>query len=335
MKTHRWIAVLIILTSASIYAEVYRGYQTEGDKKCTGEFVIAGSIKELEKYDNQNDDWTLRSYKRVVPPGVCEEYTGTITIEEGDTIITPSLLDDPSAAPAVVFIPTPFPVPMLSSDFDAKKNQKLLDSWQPRTSEIPPIAAWIGTETDTMWTHITPYEWEITREPGDGSYAKLISDEKPYKIKIYIENIYRAAQANNLPPEHLIIQAQMEEHIHAIQLDAEENDGDKLRKLTLADEFAVEMEAKLLIQEIIWPYLYGMQPPYLMRLVEKPDDYDQKRDEYNDLWVKEKQQGLNILEQYRLYALEKYFKNDVPKVTSYPNPRYEGESNTGDEEETE
>ena len=78
-----------------------------------------------------------------------------------------------------------------------------------------------------------------------------------------------------------------------------------------------------------------MQPPYLMRQVEKPDDYDQKRDEYNDLWVKEKRQGLNILEQYRLYALEKYFKNDVPKVTSYPNPHYEGESNTGDEEETE
>lgn len=332
MKTHRWIAVLTILTSVSIYAEVevYRGYQTEGDKKCTEEFVIAGSIKELEKHDKQNDDWTLRSYKRVVPPGECEEYTGT----PSPIFVSPASLPDNTAAP-VVFIPTPFPVRMLSSDFDAKKNQELLNSWQPRTTEIPPIAAWVGPETDTMWTHITPYLWEITREPGDGSYAKLIFDEKPYKIKIYIENIYRDAQANNLPLEHLIIQAQMEEHIHAIQLDAEENDGDKLRKLTLADEFAVEMEAKLLIEEIIWPYLYGMQPPYLMRRVEKPADYDDKRKEYNDLWVKEKGQGLNILEQYRLYALEKYFKNDVPKVTSYPNPHYEGESNTGDEEETE
>ena len=113
----------------------------------------------------------------------------------------------------------------------------------------------MGTETDTVWTHITPYDWEITHEPGDGAYATL-SDERPYKIKIFIENIYRMAKANNLPFEHAVMQAQMEEHIHAIQLDAEENDGDKLRKLTVADEFAVEVEAKTLIQEIIWPYVY-------------------------------------------------------------------------------
>ena len=56
------------------------------------------------------------------------------------------------------------------------------------------IANWVGTETDTVWTHITPYDWEITREPGDGAYAKLIMTRNPTNLK-YLLNIYRHAQA--------------------------------------------------------------------------------------------------------------------------------------------
>ena len=327
MKIPHWIAVLTLLASVSLYAEVYVGYQTSDCSK-EKDFVIAGSVQELKKYDNQNDDWTLRSYKRVDPPEDCVEYTGSVK----SPFVTPGSLPDNTEA-AVVFIPAPFPVEILSSDFDAEKNQELLDSWQPETAKREPIATWVGPETDTMWTHITPYEWEITSEPSGGTYGSLIFFEKPYKIKIYIETIYRDAKANNLPFEHVVMQVQMEEHIHAIQLDAEENDADKLRKLTRADEFAMDFEAKTLIQEVIWPYIYGMQPPYLMRPVEKPADYDANREEYNELWVKDKLYGLNWFDNKRFLELDEYFTDDVPKVNSYPNPNYEGESNTGDEEE--
>ena len=69
-----------------------------------------------------------------------------------------------------------------------------------------------------------------------------------------------------------------------------------------------------------------------MRPVEKPADYDANREEYNDLWVELKRYGLDIIRQYRFEQLETYFEDDVLKVISRPNPNYEGESNTGDEE---
>lgn len=335
MKLPYLIAVFTLLVSVSLYALVYGGYQTL-DCSIGESHITAGSVDQLERYDDQNNDFELKSYRILSPNlGECVQYTDSssedVDVVEGGPNFTPGM--DPGKTKAVVFIPQPFPVAFLVQDFDAEKNQELLDDWQSKTN-IAPIVNWVGIETGIKWTAITPYEWEITREPLLGAFGRVNWLKNPPKIEMWIENIYREAKANNLPFEHVVMQIQMEEHIHALQADTEENDGDKLKRPTPADIFAMEVEAKTFIQEIIWPYVYGMQPPYLMRPVEKPADYDDNREEYNKLRSDLITYGLNGIQRLRYNYLEGYFANPdkVPKVISDPNPNYQGESNTGEED---
>ena len=330
-KPHHWIAVLTILASVSLYAEVevYRGYQTEGDEKCTGEFVIAGSVKALKKYDNQNDDWTLRSYIRVLPPGECKEYTGSTPI-----FVTPGSLPGNTEAP-VVFMPNPFPIPILSSAFDAEKNQELLDSWLPETEKRAPIANWVGDYSDATWATSVSVEWKVGTIADHENTAHIDFEPNPWEISVFPERIYRIAKANGLPPEHLVIYAQMEELIHAKQGKARAEvygkSEDVFEGFDLADFHAMEVEAKLFIQELIWPLLYGMLPPVLLEPLENNpafEDYWEHREEYLKLFEKD-QEEITEPDELRFEVLKTYFRN-LPTVKSRINPDYEGKE--GDDE---
>ena len=335
MKTHRWIAVLIILTSVSLYAEVevevYNGYQTSNCSE-EKEFVIAGSVEELKKYHYQNDDWTLRSYKRVAPPGECKEYTGSEDVQ--DTFVTPAALPDNTEAP-VVFIPAPFPVPILWDNFDAEKNQELLDSWLPETEKRAPIATWVGVYSGATWSTSVSVEWKVGTSADHEHAAHIDFEPNPWEISVFPERIYRKAKANGIPPEHLVIQAQMEEHIHALQGKARAEvygkSEDEFEGFSIADSHAMEVEAKSSIQTIIWPFLYGMLPPLVLEPLENNpafEDYWENRKEYFELLEKEVEE-VTKADRNRFKELQEYFIN-LPPVKSRINLDYEGKE--GDEE---
>ena len=329
MKILHWIAVLTLLASVSLYAEVYVGYQTSNCSK-EKEFVIAGSVEELEKYDNQNDDWVLRSYRRVSPPEDCVEYTGSEDVKKN--FVTPRSLPANTEAP-VVFIPHPFPVPIIWNDFDAEKNQELLDSWLPETAHREPIANWVGTESDATWSTHTPAEaeWSAPAVPKFGEPLTVLGrvdfSTSPWKIEIYAERIYRRAQANGIPEEHLLKNTQMEEYIYVLQGKAAQKMGRNVG--TVADKFAWEVEAKLLRQEIIWPYLYGTLPPMLLdsSTAVKDPDYDENREKFHELDKKLSKHGKLIGSDAEEYLeLLGYFNTiNANLVASRINPNYEGE----------
>lgn len=348
MKILHWIAVLTILASISLYAEVevYRGYQTEGDKKCTGDFVIAGSVKELRKYDNQNDDWTLRSYIRVLPPGECKENTGSNPV-----FVTPGSLPGETEDVALVFFPA-F-MPRLAGDFDAEANQKLLAVWQEKTDNIPHIAGWVGETTLTTWSSTTPAEWNTEEFPPTvDMLGQLLADSDPLRINIYGDNISREAGAEEISFNDLVIAVQMEEHIHALQIttlkEKLENDLEQLpddfelpgtltfqeylQLVGLADLFIMEVEAKTFIYKKGFPYVFGRQAPTkLSPKVTIPDDYYEKRLKFHELAKKLYIGTITEPEgEVFLKSLE-YFESLLP-VFSVNNPDYSKQAEREDED---
>ena len=286
MKISHWVAVLTLLASVSLYAEVevYRGYQTEGDEKCTGDFVIAGSVKELRKYDKQNDDWTLRSYIRVVPPDECKEYTGSNPV-----FVTPGSLPGKTEAPKV-YIPVVFPI--LDGDLiSTERVKELLEYWRSKTEDIPPIVNWVGKETGARSSPTTEPEWKISVFPPDSvRRGDLNIKYDPWRITLYVNNITIHATSNDIPPQDLAMNVQMEEYIHAAQVEALINlygiTKEEFRFFSEPDKYIMEIEAKTHIQDTMWPLLFGILPPTLMHAPPKPDGFDEKLPEFRELLKK-------------------------------------------------
>ncbi|MYK43990.1 MAG: hypothetical protein F4039_07885, partial [Gammaproteobacteria bacterium] len=172
---------------------------------------------------------------------------------------------------SVVFLPVPIPFTVPWADFDEEKNQELLDSWLEKAVER--LADWEGIYSGATLSTEIEVEWKINKTLNDpetehGRLAQIDFSKEPWEIEVFLENIYTKANAHKIPPEHLIIYAQMEEIIHAKQGAALDTHEDGKGYDGRVDLIAMEIEAKLEIENEMWPILYGMLPPMLMVIPE-------------------------------------------------------------------
>ncbi len=328
MKIYRIIVPLLLFVGVSTNADTYRGYRTTD---CTGEYLIATSLIDLYKQDGQEgpdgEIWNFESYIELPFIEDCRRFSGTISI-----IVKILLANDDT--PPVVFFPTPIPFTVPWADFDEEKNQELLDSWLEKAVER--LAGWEGTEsTATLATEIE-VEWKINKTLNDpetehGRLAQIDFSKEPWEIEVFLENIYTKANAHQIPPQHLIIYAQMEEIIHAKQGAALDPWEDGSGYDPRADPIAMEVEAKLSIENEFWPILYGMLPPLLMVIPDPPVDknYHKNREEFHKLVKKLINKGKLKGEDVRTYeSLLEYFEtlNKKTQIVGAINAKYEGKA---------
>ncbi|MYF54130.1 MAG: hypothetical protein F4166_10050 [Gammaproteobacteria bacterium] len=328
MKVYWLIIPLLLFVGVSMYADIYRGYRTID---CTGEYLIADSLIDLYKQDGQEgpdgEVWNFESYIELPFIEDCRRFSGTVSI-----IVKILLANDDT--PPVVFLPAPFPFTVPWADFDEEKNQELLDSWLPKAKKRR--ADWEGIYSGaTLSTEVT-VEWKLNKDIQDeterNTLAQIDFEKDPWEIEIFLRNIYVIANAHQIPPQHLIIYAQMEELIHAKQAKKlAERDGmstDEFEGFDLADFHAMEVEAKITIEEEVWPILYGILPPLLLEPLENNpafEDYWENREEYYELVEKERNGEIEEPDVERFEALKEYFRN-LPLVGSRINQKYEGKA---------
>lgn len=87
----------------------------------------------------------------------------------------------------------------------------------------------------------------------------------------------------------------------------------------------MEVEAKLAIEQLVWPIIYGTLPPLLLEPLENNpafEDYWENWEEFYNLLEKDRN-GEEITEDdaKRFKELEDYFSN-LPPVGSRINPKY-------------
>ena len=328
MKVYWLIIPLLLFVGVSTYADIYRGYRTID---CTGEYLIADSLIDLYKQDGQEgpdgEVWNFESYIELPFIEECRKFSGTVAI-----IVKILLANDDT--PPVVFLPVPIPFTIPFADFDEKANQKLLDSWLEKAVERLPD--WRGTEsTATLATEIE-VEWKINKTLNDpetehGRLAQIDFKKEPWEIELFLDNIYKKAMVHKIPPEHLIILAQMEEIIHAKQGAALDPWEDGTGYDPRADPIAMEVEAKLDIENKFWPILYGMYPPMIMVIPDPPVDknYHKKREAFHKLVKKLINKGkLGKTDTNRYDDLLKYFEtlNETTQIVGAINAKYEGKA---------
>lgn len=283
MKRHYCITfAFLTLIGISVHA-TFNGYRTID---CTGDFLIAASWIDLVKQDGQEgpdgEIWDFESYIELPEIEDCKTFSTANSII-GNKIILP-----PDDYAPVVFLPTPFPRPVLWADFDEETNAVLLDSWLSETVDHEVISNIILTRfKNKQWSTEIPAEYRVLpviNTENLGRLAEIVFKEQPWDINVYSGNIKRVGDLKKIPPEHLAIYAQMEEHIHGLQGLADYlKDG---KGHTIADHIAAEVEAKHIIQFIIWPILYGTLPPLLIDpegVANIPEEYWENRERFQEL----------------------------------------------------
>lgn len=349
MKIYRLIVVLLVLLVATTHAYgVVRGYENE---RCKGEFAIAADVATLLYWDGKKINgkvWHFKSYIKLPNTDTCHPLTGQSI---SDKTIAPSA---PAGIPNPIFIPA-F-IPRIAGDFDADANQTLLDVWQEKTDDIPYITGWVGETTRTTWSSITPAEWDTEAFPPTVTmHAEVLADRDPLRINIYVDNIRRDAAAEDISFNDLVIDVQMEEHIHALQITTlkenikneleqlpddfelpnDFNFQELLQTLLIADELIMEVEAKTFIHEIIYPYVFGRPSP--TKIDPKftiPDDYYEKRLKFHQLAKKLHYGTIKQPEAIKYKELIEYFSS-LPQVGSVKNPDYEKQVEPEDSEQHE
>ena len=334
MKTHKIIVPLLLILFIGVNTQesgegIHRGYES---LDCTGEFLIAASFIDLVRQDGRKDSngkvWNFKTYIRLPSIDECEDF------DKSGTIIGKKIVVSPDNYKPVVFLPAPIPFTIPFADFDEEANQKLLDSWLDKAVERLPD--WRGTEsTATLATEIE-VEWKINKTLNDpetehGRLAQIDFKKEPWEIELFLDNIYKKAMVHKIPPEHLIILAQMEEIIHAKQGAALDPWEDGTGYDPRADPIAMEVEAKLDIENKFWPILYGMYPPMIMVIPDPPVDknYHKNREEFHKLVKKLINKGKLKREDVRTYdRLLEYFEtlNETTQIVSGINAEYEGKA---------
>lgn len=125
MKVYRLVVALLVLLGASTHTHgVVNGYETPD---CSGDFVIADSLETLRHWHGKKFNgkvWRFKSYQTVIDIEDDESVGDCMRFTSSYPIIVP---DEPVKDPKPIFLPA-F-IPRLEGDFDAEKNQKLLDLW--------------------------------------------------------------------------------------------------------------------------------------------------------------------------------------------------------------
>lgn len=240
-------------------------------------------------------------------------------------------LPSPTSGPPLPDAPSPINI-IFGSVLTEAEHNVLLRFWKGLVENETVIQNWVGM-FGTTWSNNTEAEWNITDRPeGSTALAIIWPNRDPVTIDIYGSEIISAANENNIPPDDLLMQVQLEEHIHSIQ-NKQLNDNEN-RKWNLSDSYAFELEAKLFIETRFWPTIFGKAPPLTMtRVDEHPADFDANRKRFNELHPRK--DSLNTDEQEKYDDLIEYFtdlKEKIRKNLVY-NTNYNKKDKGGESEE--
>ncbi|MDE0645064.1 MAG: hypothetical protein OXH84_02340 [Gammaproteobacteria bacterium] len=361
MKISRIIVALLVLLGVSVHTHgIVNGYETPD---CSGDFVIADSLATLIYWDGKEFNgkvWNFESYQKLtdIEDGEDEENIGDC-IRFSSSPLYASLIQQ-----AKVYKPVFLPafILRLEGDFDAEKNQKLLDLWKQKTMHNPYINGQALPHTNTIFSSETPAEWDTT-QPGYfytennktyRVYGEVIVDD-PLKINIYAHNIRIKANSEDIDFEDFVISTQMEEHIHALQIKALETDlrnelAGKPKEYQLneeefqvlfkivikAEKLIMDKEAKEFRQNVLFPYVFGRPAPMILDPeFTIPNDYEENRKKFRELAIKNISENADISEMIEYTKLLVDWIVELETPTSVVNPDYRKQQEREDSEEHE
>ncbi len=356
MKTHKIIVVLLILLGVSAYANdnEVEGF-TEDD--CDGDSHVATSYSELKDMHESNDnEWEFKSYWYTSNKNECLEYE-----EDMEEIVvigqrlpgsssgsggggggnsTGGVSTPPSQGSHGVGGP-----PDPAEEFTEEMHEQLKDCWLDKAAESADVRGWVGKQTDATWRDDTTETWTSETPAEDlETMGNLDYTIDPMAVYIFPKNISRYATENNIPFDHLVMYVQMEEFIHVLQVTAERNDDDEHDNPTKADKLAYEIEAKS-ARNKFWLAIFGIEAPFHPPADSIPEQYDEDRERYNELLIKEENGTLvvdpdadpPIDEVAELANLDSLFDdvNEDIYPDQDPNESYDTDADLGCAEETE
>lgn len=311
MKIYRSIVPLLLFFGGANLYGVPGGVNGFNESDCSGlNSVWAPNLEALERRNKRNG-WDFKGFTYENDERqTCHEYT------QSRTSPTPIPNFPDNSGGSIVNIPpvnVPFPLKVIHGNvLTESAHAYLLSFWKGLVENETVIQDWVGM-FDTTWSNKTEAKWNIKDHPPKGKTALGWFDpkKKPPEIDIFGSRIIEKANEVGIPPEHLVIQVQLEEHIHSIQ-NKQLNDRED-RKWNVSDTYAFELEAKKLIQEIIWPQIFGKAPPLLFNFLNHPDaDYEANRKKFNELHPR--RNSLDKNEQKIYDKLKDYFEGLKTKV---------------------
>ena len=326
MKTYKIIVVLSILLTVSVYAndEEVTGF-TEED--CDGDSHTATSLQELiDLHKDQNSDWKFKSYYYTNDSEECLPFEVDDDEDMEEIVVIGIRLPN---------IPTPITGGFgggvggssnisgdstVADEYGFEENQKQLDCWYKKLMDLGKLQKWFGEYTDAKYTSPIGHSWSFPEDDDDGPYGSTVTPlpenvtsakDASLTILIYPQRIYKLHQETGIPFNHLIMYAQMEELVHALQAAYERTDDDKIWVPDWSiEQLMSELEAKETVEDW-WKERFGVLPPFLApENITKPEGYDKNLKRYYELYEKQRDSSLEPEEQTEFDALVNYFEEN-------------------------
>lgn len=346
MKIHKIIVVLLILLTVSAYADdnpAY-GFPAAG---CEGSWVYVTNWVDLYDYD---DEYDFQSYYLVEDgPDNCHPFpeeviaTGTPLSNDGTSsggssggsTDTGGGRQGSGGSSGVAAEPHP------ADEFDNEANETLKDCLVDKLAKLDVVKNWEGEYTEATWEHDTDERWLTGYHTGGLPGATHLQDqgeEIVFEVHLYPHNIFNIANGyDNVSFDHLVWYTQMHELVHVMQRTHEKDDDGNLIVPDEAEAFTSfflnEMEAYKIVEEW-WDALFGGEPPFMAPDIEKPDDFDDNKTRYEELYEKEQNGTLEvdphadppIDEVEELKELTTYFEKRKRQAQVVHNEDYDGEN---------
>ncbi|MCY3626505.1 MAG: hypothetical protein OXG88_02560 [Gammaproteobacteria bacterium] len=345
MKTPKIIIGLLILLGVSTYADDDPAYGfTEAG--CDGYWVYVTNWIDLYDY---HDDYDFQSYYLAADPDDCRPFPEEV-VSKG----TPLLNDGTSSggssggstgagggrsgsggSSGVTAEPNP------ADEFDNEANETLKDCLVGKLAKLDVVKNWEGEYTEATWENDTDERCLAGRHPEGflgGTYVQELGEEIVFETHLYPHNILNIANKyDNVSFDHLVWYTQMHELVHVMQRTHDKDDEGNLIEPDAAESFTSfflwEMEAYRIVEKW-WDALFGGEPPFMAPAIEKPDDFDDNKTRYEELYEK-KQNGTLVVdpdadppidEVEELEKLTTYFENRKKEAQVVHNEDFDGEN---------
>ena len=277
MKIYRIIVpLLLFFWGVNLYGADggVNGFNTNN---CTEESTWAPTLKQLDKQNKQNG-WDFKSYNYEQDTTTCYDYKEAkkpqpapdpdFPDNSGGSVVNPSLFDPIVLGVSIV----------IGTTLDELKHKVLLSYWKTKLKDIDEIQNSTGFIYGTQWSNETPHDWNITTstEAGkDNALGSLRIYLDPVVIELYTDKLENWASNNDVLLADLVMQIQIEEHIHSLQLQRlhdEEN-----RDYNISDYYGFEAEAKVW-GALIAAYIFeDGEPPLVFETIEVPANIEELR----------------------------------------------------------
>ena len=212
---------------------------------------------------------------------------------------------------------------VIGTTLDELKHKVLLSYWKTKLKDIDEIQNSTGFIYGTQWSNETPHDWNITTstEAGnDNALGSLRIYLDPVVIELYTDKLENWASNNDVLLADLVMQIQIEEHIHSLQLQRlhdEEN-----RDYNISDYYGFEAEAKVW-GALIAAYIFeDGEPPLVFETIEVPANIEELRKKFNELHPRK--DSLDKKEKEKYDELKEFFEDLSTKVNRPKgrNPNY-------------